>query len=370
MIDWMTLDLADLPPLSVAGRLDRLRARLADTGIAAAVVTSATNIRWLSGFSGSSGALVVSADGAVLVTDGRYAEQAPDQLEAARCSAEVVIANDPVPVGVDRLGEVAAVGLEATIAWGDQRRWEAALNAEVVPMVDVVEEIRSVKDPAELARMQAAACIVDAALGEIRSLLRTGVSEIAIQRALDDAMRSRGAVGPAYETIVASGPNAARPHARPTDRVLEPGDLVIIDAGAVVDGYRSDMTRTFVLGEPSAEVIAMIDLVTRSQAAGVAAVRPGVEAGAVDHACRSIIDEAGFGAAFVHGAGHGVGLDIHELPRVRPGSTAVLQPGHVLTVEPGVYVNGLGGVRVEDSVVVTAGGCRSLTRYPKDETSG
>ena len=359
--------LDSLPPLRVDGRIHRLRARLADDGIDAAVITAAANVMWLTGFGGSNGTVLVTGDGAVLVTDSRYAEQAPEQLEAAGCDAEVVIAGDPVAVGAERFGGAAVVGLEETIAWGDQRRWAAAeAVAEVAPMASVVEELRAVKDPAELARIEAAAAVADEALEEIRPRLRPGVSEIEIQRGIDDAIRARGAAGPAYDTIVASGPNSARPHARPTDRELAPGDLLIIDAGAVVDGYRSDMTRTFVVGRPSAEKADMIELVTRAQAAGVAAVRPGAEAGAVDEACRSVIAEAGLGDAFVHGTGHGVGLDIHELPRVRAGATAILRPGHVLTVEPGVYLAGVGGVRVEDSVVVTADGCRALTRHPKD----
>lgn len=358
--------LGSLPPLRVDGRVARLRARLADDGIDAAVITTAANVFWLTGFGGSNGTLVVTGDEAVLVTDSRYAEQAPEQLEAAGCDAEVVIAGDPVAVGVERFGSAAAVGLEAAVAWGEQRRWAAATTAELTPMAEAVEELRAVKDPAELARIEAAAAVADEALEEIRPRLRPGVSEIEIQRGIDDAIRARGATGPAYDTIVASGPNSARPHARPTGRELAPGDLLIIDAGAAVDGYRSDMTRTFVLGEPSAEAADMIELVTRAQAAGVAAVRPGAEAGEVDAACRSVIGEAGMGDAFVHGTGHGVGLDIHELPRVRSGSAAILRPGHVLTVEPGVYVEGRGGVRVEDSVAVTEDGCRSLTRHPKD----
>lgn len=358
--------LDSLPSLRVDGRIDRLRARLADDGINAAVITAPANVVWLTGFGGSNGTVLVAGDGAVLVTDSRYAEQAPDQLEAAGCDAEVVIA-DPVAVGAERFGGAAVVGLEETIAWGDQRRWAATEAApELAPMASVVEELRAVKDPAELARIEAAAAVTDEALEEIRPRLRAGTSEIEIQKGIDDAIRARGAAGPAYDTIVASGPNSARPHARPTDRELAPGDLLIIDAGAVVDGYRSDMTRTFVVGRPSAEKADMIELVTRAQAAGVAAVRPGAEAGAVDEACRSVIAEAGLGDAFVHGTGHGVGLDIHELPRVRSGSTAILRPGHVLTVEPGVYLAGVGGVRVEDSVVVTADGCRALTRHPKD----
>ena len=196
-------------------------------------------------------------------------------------------------------------------------------------------------------------------------MLRPGVTEAQIQRALDDAIRSAGASGPAYGTIVASGPNSALPHAHPTDRRLQAGDLVIVDVGATVDGYRSDMTRSFVLGDPREQAAAMLDVVGRSQAAGVEAVRAGVEAREIDAACRAIIDQAGMGDAFIHGSGHGVGLDIHELPRVASGSTATLEAGNVLTVEPGVYLPGVGGVRVEDLVVVTDDGCRPLTLYPK-----
>ena len=357
--------LDSLPPLRVNDRIDRLRARLAEDGIDAAVITAPANVVWLTGFGGSNGTVLVAGDGAVLVTDSRYAEQAPEQLQAAGCDAEVVIAGDPVAVGAERFGAAAVVGLEETIAWGDQRRWAEAAS-ELAPMASVVEELRAVKDPAELARIEAAAAVTDEALEEIRPRLRPGTSETEIQRGIDDAIRARGAAGPAYDTIVASGPNSARPHARPTDRELAPGDLLIIDAGAVVDGYRSDMTRTFVMGRPSAEKADMIELVTRAQAAAVAAVRPGAPTGAVDEACRSVIAEAGLDDAFVHGTGHGVGLDIHELPRVCSGATAILRPGHVLTVEPGVYIAGVGGVRVEDSVVVTADGCRALTRHPKD----
>ena len=166
-------------------------------------------------------------------------------------------------------------------------------------------------------------------------------------------------------TIVAGGPNAALPHARPGERAFVEGDLVVIDAGSVVDAYRSDMTRTFVIGEPDETAVTIHDLVTRAQAAGVGAVRAGIEVGEIDHVCRTLITEEGYGPEFGHGTGHGVGLDIHELPAVRGGNTAILQPGQVITVEPGIYLPGVGGVRVEDMVVVTDDGCRQLTRSPK-----
>ena len=363
-----TDDLQSLPPLRVDGRLDQLRDCLDTVGVDAAVIVEAANVRWLTGFTGSNGTVVVLGSGeALLVTDSRYAEQAPAQLAEAGCSdeVEVVVARQAAQAVAGRLDSTARLGLENSVAWGEQIRWSEAVDAEMVPLSEAVEGLRAVKDPAELARMQAAARIADEALTATEPMLRPGVTEVQIQQALDGAIRAAGASGPAYDTIVASGPNSALPHAQPTDRPLQSGDLVIVDVGAAVDGYRSDMTRSFVLGDPDERVETMLEVVGRSQSAGVEAVRPGVEASEIDRACRSIIEGAGMGEAFVHGSGHGVGLDIHELPRVVSGSTAVLESGNVLTVEPGVYFPGVGGARVEDLLVVTDDGCRQLTLYPK-----
>ena len=360
--------LVDLPPLRAEGRLARLRERLHRDGVEAAVITESANVRWLTGFTGSNGAVVVGPAETLLVTDARYAEQAPDQLAQAGCfgDVEVVVARSVSDATAERLKGVATLGLEDSIDWRTQLGFIEAVDAEVVPLSEVVEGLRAVKDSAELARVEAAACIADAALAAVLPMLRPGITEVEIQRSIDDGLRRAGASGPAYDTIVASGPNSSLPHASPTGRELACGDLVIIDAGATVDGYRSDMTRTFVLGEPSERAAAMLDTVLRSQQAGVARVRPGIEAREVDKACRSVIDDAGMGGAFVHGTGHGVGLHIHELPRIASSSGTVLRPGHVLTVEPGVYFPGFGGARVEDLVVVTENGCRSLTRHPKE----
>ncbi|MXW94698.1 MAG: aminopeptidase P family protein [Acidimicrobiaceae bacterium] len=357
-----------LPPLRVDGRLDRLRDRLAASEVDAAVISEPANVRWLTGFTGSNGTVVLLGSGeALLVTDGRYAEQAPAQIAAAGVAdeVEVVVARKAAEAAAGRLDKVSRLGLEDSVAWAEQIRWSEAVDASTVPLTDAVERLRAVKDPAELARIQAAARIADEALAAAEPMLRPGVTEAEIQQALDDAIRAAGASGPAYDTIVASGPNSALPHARPTGRELQAGDLVVVDVGAEVDGYRSDMTRSFVLGDPDEQAAAVLEVVGRSQSAGVEAVRPGVEASEIDGACRSVIDEAGMGEAFVHGSGHGVGLDIHELPRVGSGSTAVLEPGNVLTVEPGVYFPGVGGARVEDLLVVTADGRRPLTLHPK-----
>jgi Xaa-Pro aminopeptidase len=198
-------------------------------------------------------------------------------------------------------------------------------------------------------------------------MLGDGLTEAQVRNRLELRMRELGASGPSYDTIVATGPrNASLPHHRPTDTLIEPGHTVIIDVGALVDGYHSDMTRTFVIGEPSPLQHELYHLVLTAQQAGVAAVRAGMSVKELDGVCRGIIDDAGYGDWFTHGTGHGVGLLIHEDPFVNRAGDAILQVGDVVTVEPGVYREGFGGVRVEDLVVVTSDGCRVLTSSPKD----
>ncbi len=357
-----------------ASRLARLRGALEQAEVDALLVSNLANVRYLTGFSGSAGLLVVHREGTVLVTDGRYRVQVAEQVAAAGVSGEVevVVAGAQEQRGAVAQALAAApgcrVGLEAEhVTWAAQRRWaETLADAELVPTSGVVEALRQVKDAGELWTMARAAAVADAALAEVVHLVAPGRTEQEVALALDSAMRRLGADDRAFETIVASGPSSAKPHARPTARRIERGDAVVVDFGATVDGYRSDMTRTFLVGEASAEMRAVWGLVCRAQAAGVTAVGPGVATGDVDAACRQVIADAGYGEAFEHGTGHGVGLDVHEAPSVSAGSAAILAPGIVVTVEPGVYVAGLGGVRIEDTVVVTSGGCRTLTRFPKE----
>lgn len=357
----------DLPPLSVKGRIERVQAALEKVAVRSLLVTDLTNVRWCSGFRGSAGVLVIHQDSSLLITDHRYRDQAQDQLKAAGSQAQVCIESDWIKAATEALNDSTAVALEADqITWKDQSRLLDALTAELVPTVGVIAELRSVKDAAEVSRIETAANIVDAVFKECRNQFVAGISERQLARMLEDGMRASGADGPAYETIVAAGPNAALPHARASDRCLTDGDLLVIDAGALVDGYRSDMTRTFFIGTPDDQSLRIHDLVTRAQAAGVAAVCAGVEAAQVDKACRDLISEAGYGEAFLHGSGHGVGLDIHELPALRHDNSASLSAGQVVTVEPGIYLSGYGGVRVEDTVLVTEDGCRPLTKYPKE----
>jgi len=362
--------LATLPAMDVAGRAARLREQLAAEAVDALIVTALTNIRYLTGFTGSAGLVVVTPEELVLVTDRRYTEQAADQLDAAGVAARLEITGTEQRRVVTAVtGAVGRIGLEADhVTWAAQRRYEGDWfpDASLVPTTGLVERLRRTKDDGELARMEAAAAVADTALAELRPWLLTGPTEAEFALELDATMRRLGATRPSFETIVASGPNAARPHARPSGRRVSQGDLVVLDFGAVVDGYCSDMTRTVAVGEVDETSQRMLSVVTAAQAAGVAAVAAGIDAIEVDAACRAVIADAGWADAFTHGTGHGVGLDIHEAPRVGATSDATLAVGDVVTVEPGVYLPGHGGVRVEDTVVVTPEGCRPLTHSTKD----
>jgi Xaa-Pro aminopeptidase len=356
--------------MDVTSRLPRLRARLDDAGCDALLVTHLTNIRYLTGFTGSAGLLLVLPDDALLVTDGRYRDQSREQLDTNGVDARVEISaleQDQRLAAAAR--GIGRVGLEAAhVTWAAKRRYASKVfdGASLVATEGVVEALRVVKDDGEVARIETACRIADDALAEVLPRLREEPLERDFGLELDTTMRRLGASAVSFETIVASGPNGAKPHARPGERRIVEGDLVVIDFGALYDGYHSDMTRTVCIGAPSETQRRMDEVVREAQAAGVAAVRPGVTGRDVDAVCRDLIAAAGWGDAFLHGTGHGVGLDIHEDPRVAQSGAATLEVGHVVTVEPGVYLPEHGGVRIEDTVVVTPDGCRPLTTAPKE----
>jgi Xaa-Pro aminopeptidase len=367
-----------MPAMDVAGRLPRVRETLASEEVDALVVTNLSNIRYLTGFTGSAGVLWVGTERTVLVTDGRYETQSAEQLAAAGVTVEVEVGPAPrqADIGAALPGRAdKRIGLEATdVTWAGMQnfaeRWFR--QAEILPTTGLVERLRRVKDRGEIARLGQAAAIADRALASVRARLdeaATGaVTELSFAVELDFEMKRLGADGPSFATIVASGPNSAKPHHRPSDRPLRPGEPIVVDFGARYDGYCSDMTRTVWAGELQADIRPVLAVVAASQAAGVAAVVAGAEARSVDQVCRDLITDAGWGEQFVHGTGHGVGIDIHEAPAIASTSVDTLHAGHVVTVEPGVYLPGLGGVRIEDTLVVTAAGCYPLTTTPKDTT--
>ena len=365
-----------LPPITVTGRLDRLRDGFDEHEVDALVVTTLANIRYLTGFSGSAGVL----DGHPRRRAAHHGRSLSDPVgradRAGRRGAQVEIAIGPVAeqraaaqllLGGDRTS--TGSGSRPTTSRGTRScTWADLVGGErLVPTSNAVEALRARKDEAEIARMERAAAIADAALFEVLPLMGQGVTEEHFALELDTAMRRGGAESTAFETIVAAGENSAKPHHHPGGRRINHGDPVVVDFGATFEGYRSDMTRTFCVdAEPEGELARIFEVVRTSQAAGAEAVRPGISAKEVDDVCRQIIAEAGWAERFEHGTGHGVGLDIHEAPTVSQLGTAILAPGFVVTVEPGVYVPGHGGVRVEDTLVVTEDGARPLTRFTKD----
>jgi len=364
--------LTELPLMNIAGRSARVRARFEPESIDALLVTRLPNVRYLTGFTGSAAILLVGPDEMVFVTDGRYAEQAADQLGAAGVPACIEVRASQAAQR-DAMSEAAAgyrrLGLEAHgVTWAQQRAFAADwfADAELVATEHLVEDLRRVKERAEVARIQAACEIADEALGVVAPRLAGGPTERDVALWLELEMRGRGAAGTSFDTIVASGPNGAKPHARPSNRTIEAREPVVIDFGCVVDGYCSDMTRTLSVGDPGPDARRMFDVVRDAQESGREAVKARVHCARVDKACRDVIEAAGWGDAFVHGTGHGVGLEIHEAPRVAATARDTLASGYVVTVEPGVYLPGTGGVRIEDTVVVTDDGAEVLTRFPKD----
>ena len=337
------------------------------------LLTRPEDIRWLCGFSGSNGWLLVSEDQIHLLTDGRYTDQAQTQTEA--CGVAVEVATTGVGQGLHGLlnsfvqAEAVLWFQSGDLTVSDFESLRGVFAGEMRPCSKQWDALRRCKDEAEIQLIARAAGIADAALEQCRSLLGMCVSERDFRDEIEYAMRKLGADGPSYDTIVASGPeNAARPHHRPTATLIEPGHTVVIDVGALVNGYHSDMTRSFVIGDMSREQDEIYDAVQRAQRAGVEKVAPGVPVREIDQACRKVLQEAGLVEFFTHGTGHGVGLAIHEEPFLNQVSPAVLEVGDVVTVEPGVYRRGFGGFRVEDLLVVTQTGSRQLTLSPKDPT--
>jgi Xaa-Pro aminopeptidase len=360
--------------VTISQRRDRLRRRLVAAELDAMLVTDLVNVRYLSGFTGSNAALLVFADGArhsVLATDGRYRTQAAQQAPDLQVTIDRACGTTLAYVATTH--RVARLGFESHVVTVDAHAalTGAAGPTELVRAPGMVEALREVKDAGELALLRLACEAADAALLDLVAGggLRPGRTEREVGRELESRMLDHGADGVSFETIVAAGANSAIPHHRPTDAVLAAGDFVKIDFGALVAGYHSDMTRTFVLSPVAQWQSELYDLVATAQAAGRDALVPGAALSAVDGASRQVIADAGYADNFSHGLGHGVGLQIHEAPGISASSAGTLLPGSAVTVEPGVYLPGRGGVRIEDTLVVGSDRAPTpelLTRFPKE----
>ena len=350
-----------------AERQERILARMAEEGVEALLVTNLTNVRYICGYVGSNGSVLLSPTRRMLFTDFRYVQAAREQTSGV----EVVEAGrdlfDKLAEALDGLG-VTRVGFESdhtSVSRFERLRTRFA-GKELVATIGLVEAIRTVKAPDEIDLMARAAQIADQGFAACRDGVFAGRTERQVAWELEGIMRAAGADGPSFGIIVASGANGARPHAVPADTPIPIDTLVTIDMGAILDGYVSDCTRTFATGPLPPELAEAYDVCLAAQLPALAAVRPGITGGDLDKVARDHIAAAGLGDAFRHSLGHGVGLDVHEEPYARQGLTDEIGVGMTVTIEPGIYLEGVGGVRIEDLVVVTQDGCRVLTAFTKE----
>jgi Xaa-Pro aminopeptidase len=353
----------------VNNRLRKLRRQFAGEEIDAVLITQPENRRYLSGFDGSAGFLVITDKKAVLATDFRYTEQAIAEAP----DYEILRIASGLDWFADLLGElgIRRIGFEAChVSFQFHRRLKAVLRkkkltAKMAPVDGLVESVRAVKEPEEIRLIEKSTAITDAAYERVAATIRPGLTESQIAWELEKALREMGSQTLPFEIIVASGPRAALPHAKPSERVIEEGDPVLIDMGARYGGYVSDLSRTVCAGKPDATFKKVYNTVLEAQSKAMAAIRRDITGHNADSVARDVIESAGYGEDFGHALGHGVGLAAHELPRLGPNSKDALTDGMVFTVEPGIYISGWGGVRIEDTVVMEKGRVRLLTKAIK-----
>ncbi len=355
-------------------RVTKLRKRLEDLELDAVVVTHPSNRRYLTGFEGddippneSSGHVVIGLDRAVIVVSPLEAQHAREQATGFEVFHRIRPLAAADAAVVQEIG-AKRVGFEAdAILYNDYMTLRNNLDDEVelVPIGEAINNIRAIKTPDEIAVIERAIHMTDQAFERVAATIQVGDSERAIAFRLDIAMRELGATGYSFPTIVASGPNAALPHHEPSDRVIQEGEPIVIDMGAMVDGYCADLTRTVWVGEPNDTLRAIYPVVQRAISETEAELQPGMSGREGDGIAREVIAGAGYGEFFMHGLGHGVGVRVHEGPSMAPRVEEPLQPGHIVTIEPGIYLPGQGGVRIEDVAVIEENGIRILTRAPK-----
>lgn len=354
-------------------RLKRLRRRLSQSGAGSLVVTHPPNIYYLSGFLGSAGILIVEPARATLITDGRYSVQAREQVRES--GVDVEIPQGPIQRAAAEHLAAGKAGKSRRVAYDPGRitvsgqadlARAAGRSVKWIPQPGWVEDMRMIKSSAELAKMRAAARLISKVFEQVVRLIRPGVTELDLATEVDYRMRKLGAEGPSFDTIVASGPRGALPHARPTAKRLRRNEFVVLDLGAILCGYCSDLTRTVYLGRAPERAKRWYKAVLEAQTAACKALAGGVEAGAPDAAARGVLDSYGLGKRFIHSTGHGLGLEVHEEPRLAKGQKRLIQPGMVVTIEPGVYVAGIGGIRIEDDVAVLDGRTEILTTASRE----
>ena len=347
-------------------KLSKLRKSLAEHQIDALLITSSYNRRYITDFTGTAGVAIVSQNQAVFITDFRYTEQAAKQISGFEIIQHTQPLIEEVGVQLDKMG-VKKVGFEKDdMTYAMFESYQKAVNSELVPVSGLVEKIRLIKTPQEIKIIKAAADIADAAFEHIISYIAPGKTELEVSNELEFFMRRQGATSSSFDIIVASGLRSALPHGVASDKIIEKGDFVTLDFGALYNGYISDITRTVAVGEPSEQLKEIYQIVLDSQLLALEKVKPGMTGIEADAVARDYIKSKGFGDAFGHSLGHGIGLEVHEGPGLSFRSETILEEGMVVTIEPGIYVPGIGGVRIEDDTVITKIGNEKLTHSTKE----
>lgn len=347
-------------------KLQKVRDSFEKLGIDGLLITSTYNRCYISNFTGSSGVVLISKDAAKFITDFRYVEQATKQCEGFDIVKHTGTIPEEVALQVKNLA-IKRLGFEQEhLTYASFKNYEGAVDAELVPVSGLIEKIRLIKTDAEIKILKEAAEIADAAYTHILKFIRPGISELDVSNELEFFMRKAGATSSSFDIIVASGTRSALPHGVASDKIIEKGDFVTLDFGAYYKGYVSDITRTLAVGEPDAKLKEIYEIVLGAQQLGMAGIKPGMTGREADALTRDYISAKGYGDYFGHSTGHGIGLEVHEGPALSFKSDLKLEPGMVVTVEPGIYIPGLGGVRIEDDTVITEKGNESLTHSTKE----
>lgn len=347
-------------------KLERFRSELAKKGVDGLLLTSTYNLRYMTDFTGTAGVALISENEAKFITDFRYVEQASNQAlgyEVVQHKGTIIeeVAKQAKKMGITKLGFE-----QDHLTFATFKAYEALVSAQLVPVSGLIENLRLIKTSSEIKILKDAAKIADAAFTHIVEFIRPGLSELDVSNELEFFMRKQGATSSSFDIIVASGKRSALPHGVATDKIIEKGDFVTLDYGAYYNGYVSDITRTLAVGEPDAELKKIYDIVLEAQLRGMAGIRPGMSGKEADALTRNFIAEKGYGENFGHSTGHGIGLEVHEGPALSSKSETILEPGMIVTCEPGIYVPGLGGVRIEDDTIITVEGNEALTHSTKE----
>ncbi|RNC99202.1 M24 family metallopeptidase [Lysinibacillus halotolerans] len=347
-------------------KLEKLRKALVENNVDGLLITNDYNRRYMTGFTGTSGVAIVTKDDAVFISDFRYTEQAKNQVQHFRIVQHESVLYKEVATQVEKMG-IKTLGFEKdTMTYGMFETYKSLINAELIPLSGLIEKIRLIKTEQEINIIKVACEIADNAFSHILEFIKPGVTELEVSNELEFFMRKQGATASSFDTIVASGVRSALPHGVATEKVIEKGDFVTLDFGAIYNGYVSDITRTISVGQPSDKLKEMYQTVLESQLLALEKVGPGMTGIQADAIARDYLTSKGYGEAFGHSTGHGIGLEVHEGPGLSSRSETVLEPNMVVTIEPGIYLPGIGGVRIEDDILITETGNEKLTHSTKD----